>query len=302
MARQPVGQAAEHVPQLLQQGPPALVGLDEALQQRPVLHQPPGIVGGQLIHGGQAGQFLPALGVQRPRPFHLLIQKFRIGHRGLPECPVLLRGQLLDTVGDLVAEHGPDRILRVFGDGDDPVLDLGIGRGARHPVGKQHFDAQPLGRLVYLPGRLLVHRFGIVVPYQTAVRSVNGGKPGLSGRRVGVAPAGLEGRPALGVGQGPILQAVQAASRRPGVVGVGKGHVIVRFVHVPPPAETIGRCPVLSKGAPQLRVAEGGRSAKAICLYAFRCGKRSGLPPGILGILGIALCRGICYNGGRKGV
>ena len=64
-----------------------------------------------------------------------------MGHGRLPEGPVLLRGQLLDTVGDLVAENRPDRILCVPGDGDDAVLDLGVGRAARHPVGKLHLDA-----------------------------------------------------------------------------------------------------------------------------------------------------------------
>ena len=186
-----------------------------------------------------------------------------MGHGRLPEGPVLLRGQLLDTVGDLVAENRPDRILRVPGDGDDAVFNLGVGRAARHPVGKLHLDAQPLGHLVYLPGHLLVHGFGIVVPYQPAVLPVYGGEAGLSGRRVGVAPAGLECRPALGVGQGPILQAVQAASRRPGVVGVGKGPVIVRLVHVAPPPEAVCLGTILAKCARQVRVLDGGRRVKA---------------------------------------
>ena len=140
-AGQPVGQAAEHVPQLLQQGWLPLVGPDEAVQQRPVLHESPGIVGGDLVHGLQVGQVLVHLGVQRPRSFHLLIQILRFSYRGFPEGPVLFRGQLLDTVGDLVAENRPDRILRVPGDGDDAVFDLGVGRAARHPVGKLHLDA-----------------------------------------------------------------------------------------------------------------------------------------------------------------
>ena len=163
-----------------------------------------------------------------------------------------------------MAENRPDRILRVPGDGDDAVFDLAVGRAAPHLVGKTHLDAQPLGHIVYLPGHLLVHGFGIVVPYQPAVLPVYGGEAGLSGRRVGVAPAGLEGRPALGVGQGPILQAVQAAARRPGVVGVGKGPVIVRLVHVAPPPEAVCLGSILAKCARQVRVSDGGGRVKAV--------------------------------------
>ena len=160
------GQVLHRLPQALEEALVCLICLDELPQQVLILYEHPGVVRRDLVHGRLLGQLHPLGGVVLELPLNLF-QIDRVSHHEIPEGPVALRGQLLDPVGELMAEEGPHRVGIALLQADHPVLKLCVGRAAGHGLHHFHPEAQLLGHgvdPVVLPGAIGRQHLGIRQP------------------------------------------------------------------------------------------------------------------------------------------